>query len=360
MGLLDPTIWNDWQAENATSDIIYTSYGVIDLVNNSTPSCNYISPEIERKFREFSGNRGIEIPVILDGEATVVTTPGFEFIPDNLSSSDTYSFTAYDFFTGFRHYPSIYEGNVSSESYDLNVKTTRVMQALANKMEQTFVSILDTRRTQVLDGTLQVNQSTGGGTYTFDTGTDTLKIDKAAQQETMFAPLSNLMEANDMSGNYATVVSPIGLAVQKQEAIKFGASNTQNIRALGMIPASDMHNSKNISAGADVFNGYWVRKGEIGVYTNHPYNFRMGTVNNSAKWSVSDVNLPFINMRGNIYHNEFSTNATALVGVGTDTNSIMTVGEEMAIWVRVYVVYRYNSDPSTRPSGIVKIQGLTT
>jgi hypothetical protein len=32
----------------------------------------------------------------------------------------------------------------------------------------------------------------------------------------------------------------------------------------------------------------------------------------------------------------------------------------MAIWVRFYVVYRYNSDLGTRVNDIVKIQGLLT
>ena len=65
-------------------------------------------------------------------------------------------------------------------------------------------------------------------------------------------------------------------------------------------------------------------------------------------------------MRANIYTDTQATDATALITGGTDSNLIMTHFEEMAVWVRFYVVYRYNSDLSTRVNDIVKIQGLTS
>lgn len=360
MALLDATTWNDWQAENATNEKRFTPHGVIDLVNRSTPFCDFITPSIIEKFNTFSGDRGIQIPVIQDQTVSVVTTPGFTFIPDNLTTSAEYTFVAYDVFSGFRHYPSVYANNVIDANFDRNVKMTNVANAMADTIEGILTGVLDTRRTQLLDFTTQVNQSSGGGTYTFDGGTDVLQVNKAAQQETMFSSLSTLMDANKLPGMYASVVSPAGLAVQKLEALKFGEANEKNIRAIGMIPAEDMHNSHNISASTDVFNGYWVKKGAIGMYTNHPFDFRNNTTVDSARWSVSDVNLPFMGMRANIYTDEFKANATGLVGTGTDTNVIMSAGEEMAIWARFYVVYPYNSDLTTRPQDIVKIQGLTT
>lgn len=357
---LDATVWNDWQAENATNEKRFTRHGVIDLVNRSTPFCDFITPSIIEKFNTFSGDRGIQIPVIQDQTVVVVETPGFTFIPDNLTTSAEYTFSAFDVFSGFRHYDSVHANNVIDSNFDRNVKMTNVANAMADTIEGILTGVLDTRRTQLLDFTTQVNQSSGGGTYTFDGGTDVLQVNKAAQQETMFSSLSTLMDANKLPGAYASVVSPAGLAVQKLEALKFGEGNEKNIRAIGMISAEDMHNSHNISAGSDVFNGYWVKKGAIGMYTNHPFDFRNGTVVDSAKWSVSDVNLPFMGMRANIYTDKFKANATGLVATGTDTNVIMSAGEEMAIWARFYVVFPYNSDLTTRAQDIVKIQGLTT
>ena len=65
-------------------------------------------------------------------------------------------------------------------------------------------------------------------------------------------------------------------------------------------------------------------------------------------------------MRANIYTNSQATDATALISSGTDYNLIMSHFEEMAIWVRFYVVYKYNSDLTTRANDIVKIVGLTS
>ena len=53
-------------------------------------------------------------------------------------------------------------------------------------------------------------------------------------------------------------------------------------------------------------------------------------------------------------------NADALVGAGSDSNMIMTHFQEMAVWIRFYIVYRYNSDLTTRANDIVKLKGLTT
>jgi hypothetical protein len=235
---------------------------------------------------------------------------------------------------------------------------TNIADAMATAMEVFGITILEARKTQVLGFTEQVNHSVGGGTYVFNAGTDTLEIDEAAQQETMFASLTELMRANKLGGQYMSLVSPAGLATQKFEALKFGESNQQNIRALGMIPAEDMHNSHSLAPGSDIFNGFWVRKGAVGIYGNFPFDFRAGTTLADQKWSVSDVEIGPTRMRANIYTNKFAANATGLVGTGTDSNLIMTAGEEMAIWIRAYYVFKFNTDITSRANDIVKIKGL--
>ncbi|WP_288374105.1 hypothetical protein, partial [uncultured Chryseobacterium sp.] len=69
---------------------------------------------------------------------------------------------------------------------------------------------------------------------------------------------------------------------------------------------------------------------------------------------------PFTRMVANVYVNNAATDATAMVSAGKDSNLIMTHFQEMAIWHRFYVVYRYNSDLANRVNDIVKITGLTT
>tara|TARA_R110000823_G_C15940214_1_gene500385 strand:+ start:367 stop:1440 length:1074 start_codon:yes stop_codon:yes gene_type:complete len=357
MAYLNATVLNDYQAREAVNEKRFAAHGVIDLVYNSSPFCDFITPSTREKMATISGAQAIKLPAIQDQTVTVVTTPGFTFIPDNLTTSVEYTFVAYDIFSGFRQYDASYANNNVDRDFDRDTKIKNVLNAMADTKEGILTTVLDAQRAQTLDYTAQVNQSSGGGTYTF-TGGDILTVNKAAQQETMFSSLSALMIANKLDGSYATVTSPAGLAVQKMEALKYGANNEKDVQALGMIPASDMHTSHNISTSA-VFDGYWVQKGAIGMFSNFPYDFRNGTEVDSAKWSVTDVEMPMVKSRLNVYTDRFKANATNIVS-SADTNVIMSAGEEMAMWDRFYVVYPYNSDLSVYPSGIVKIQGLTS
>jgi len=357
MSYINATLWNDLQVSNATNEKRFAELGIIDAVKGSTMGVDYVPPSVQDSLRSVSSLRNVEIPVIKDQSVVVTTSPGFE-IPSNLPESDKYFFQAYDVFSGFRHYPAAHENNM----IDSDFQRMAVMNNVAYQMGITVESILSTqleaRKSQVLDYTTQVSQ--GDGTFTFSGATDTLTVSKAAQKETMFWNLDQLMGANELPGNYRLVTSRGGTAVQRSEAAKYGSNNDKNLQALGFLPSDRIHESGNISAGADNFNGFFLRDGSIGVYENYPFDFRNGTQVGGKQWSVSDVELPHVKMRANIYTNREATDATALITSGADSNLIMSHFEEMAIWVRFYVVYRYNSDLTTRSQDIVKIVGATT
>ncbi|WP_299116925.1 hypothetical protein [uncultured Winogradskyella sp.] len=358
MPLLDATDWNNIQISDATNDKRFSELGIVDAVKESTRGVDYIPPSAVEQLRKSSSLRQLEIPVLKDQQVTVVTTPGFANIPSNLPESDKYSFTAVDLFSGFRHYDAQYDNNMVDGEWAKTEVMKNVAYALGNSVESLLSTTLETRKTQVLANTTQVSQ--GDGTFTFNASTDTLSVSKAAQKETMFYNLEQLMAANELPGNYRIATNRAGLSVQKSEAAKYGASNDKNLQALGMLDASRMHESGNIAAGSDVFNGWFLRDGSIGVYENFPYDFRNGTKFAGKEWSITDVELPFSRMRANVYVNNEATDATALVGAGTDSNLIMTHFKEMAIWLRFYIVHPYNSDLATRSNDIVKIKGLTS
>lgn len=358
MANLDATMWLDIQSTDATNEKRFAEVGVIDLVKDSTAYVDYIAPDMIQKFAETSSLRNIQIPVMKDQTVTVVTTPGFSFIPANLETSAEYAFVAYDVFSGFRDYPALYANNTISHDWAVMQKMKNVAYAMANTIEGILTTNLEARKSQLMNYTVQVSQ--GDGTFNFNTGTNTLEVNKAAQKETMFYNLETLMAANELPGQYAIVTSRGGMAVQKSEALKYGRDNAKNLQALPFFPMDRIHESGNITPGSNVFNGYLVRDGAIGMYENYPYDFRMGTEFAGKKWSVSDIELPFMRMRANIYVNNEATDATALVSSGTDSNLVMTNFREMAVWARFYVVYRYNSSLSTRVNDIVKITGLIT
>lgn len=358
MAHLDATDWNDIQLTDATNEKRFSELGIMDSVKDSTSAVNFIPPSAIAQLRSTSSLRSIQIPVLKDQTVSVVQTPGFQFIPSNLPESAKYAFTAVDIFSGFRHYPAQFDNNQMDSEWTKREVMKNVAYAMANTAEGILATTLETRKTQLLNYTTQVSQ--GDGTFTFDAGTDTLKVNKAAQKETMFYNLEQLMAANELGGNYRIVTNRAGLSVQRSEAAKYASNNDKNLQALGFLPSDRIYESGNVSAGSDIFNGWFMRDGSIGVIENFPYDFRNETVVGGKKWSVSDMEIPYLRMRSNIYVNNEATEATALVGAGEDSNMIMTHFSEMAIWSRFYIVYPYNSDLTSRTNDIVKIQGLTS
>jgi hypothetical protein len=168
------------------------------------------------------------------------------------------------------------------------------------------------------------------------------------------------MRAMGLGGDYRIVTSPAAFAVNQMLANELGPNAAKDLRwAQAVIPPDRRYISNQLSAGSDIFSGYMVRDGAIGIYENFPWDFRNGTKIAGKEWSVSDVKLPYVGMRANVYVNSEATDATALVEA-TDSNLVMTHFEEMALWLRFYVVYRYNSAIASRPNDIVKIEGKTT
>lgn len=358
MAYINPTLWNALQVSNATNEKRFAELGIIDAVKASTQAVDYIPPSAKEALQNVSSLRDVEIPVIKDQTVSVVTTPGFQHIPSNLPESDKYVFQAYDVFSGFRHYPASYGNNMIDSDFARDAVMNNVAYAMGNTVEGILSTQLEARKTQQLGYTTQASQ--GDGTFSFSTSTDTLSVNKAGQKETMFPYLEQIMNANEVGGNYRIVTSRAGLASAKAEYAKYGMDNSKNLQALGIIGADRMHESGNIAPGSDNFSGFYLRDGSIGVYENFPFDFRNGTEIDGRKWSISDVELPHVKMRANIYTNAKATEATSLISSGTDSNLIMSHFEEMAIWVRFYVVYRYNSDLANRVNDIVKVVGTTS
>ncbi len=358
MSYINATLWNDLQVSNATNEKRFAELGIIDAVKAATAGIDYIPPSAKKALQKSSSLRSVQIPVIKDQTVVVNQTPGFNSIPSNLAETANYAFTAYDVFSGFRHYPAAFDNNQVDSDYMRAQVMKNVAYAMGNTIETILSAQLSARKTQALGYTTQVSQ--GDGTFTFNATPDTLEINKAAQKETMFFNLEELMKANEIGGNYHLVNSRGGMAVQRAEAAKYGAANDKNLRALGFLPSERLHESGNISAGSDVFNGYLIREGAMGIYENFPSDFRNGTIIGEKKWSVSDVELPFTRMRANIYVDKNATDATALITSGNDSNLVMSHFEEMGIWIRFYVVYRYNSAIATRVNDIVHVSGKTS
>jgi len=358
MAFLDSTVLNDFQAREATNEKREANYGMLNLAKDSTASVDYVPPSVQEMLATSSNARNAKIPVLKDQSVTVNTTPGFANIPVNLGETDSYYFTAYDVFSGFRFYPASHAENQVDGMWYFDQVMRNILKACAATTDDIVETVMGTRKTQLLNYTDQVSQ--GDGTFSFDSATDILEISKAAQKDTMFTYLKQLMIANQLPGDYRIVTSPAGLLVSEVEAAKYSAQNEKNLLwSQSAVPMDRRYVSDQIATSAN-FDGFFVRDGAIGLYENYPWDFRNGTRLAGKEWSISDVELPYMKMRANVYVNTEATDATALVTPGTRTDLKMTHFEEMAMLFRFYVVYRYNSDLTTRAQDIVKIQGLTT
>jgi len=357
MAFLDATVLNDFQASEATNEKFDANYGMLRLASDSTPYVDYVPPSVKELLTKSSASRNALIPVLKDQTVTVSATPGFDQIPVNLGETGTYYFTAYDVFSGFRLYPAAFENNMLGDAAWYRDQILRnVLKACAVSADDIVETVLETRKTQVLNYVTQVSQN--DGTFTF--GSSTLTINKAAQKEVMFPMLNQLMIANQLPGNYRIVTSPGGLISGETEAMKYGQQNDKNIKwAQAAMSPDRRYVSDQITTSAN-FNGFYVRDGGIGVQENYPYDFRKGTSFAGKKWSISDVKLPYMNMRANVFVNVEATEATSIVSPNTDTNLTMTHWEEMALWFRFYVMYRYNSDLTARQNDVVKLIGATS
>lgn len=354
MPYISDTILLTLQGENAVNEKRFAELGVVNAVAESTKAIDFLKPSDIEAMKTISSARSFQTPVITDQSVTVVTTPGFSFIPNNLPTSANQSYQVFDVFSGFRHYPSTYANNVIDEEFALKSVMSNVLYEMGKSIEGILLTQLEARKSQTLGFLTQASQ--GDGSYTF--ATNTLNLSKAAQKETMFFNIGAILNANEIGGDYRIVTSRAGLTIQKSEQLKYTNANEKDLSALGMFPLSNMHESGSISAGANVFNGFLIRDGSIGMIANFPYDFANGTtLANGKTWKVSNTELPYTRMRANIYINNEATDATSLVA--GDSNSIMTTFQEMAIWHRFYVPFEYNSSLATRPSSIIKIAGLT-
>lgn len=359
MAYLDNVVLADYQDLTVQSEARKTKYGQLDLAIDSTAKVDFIPPSVKEKLTTATGQRNFKIPVLKDTEATAVLVPGFANIPINMGEADNMYFTAYDIFSGFRLFPASFAGSqIDAQAY-INDRMRKVTEAMAAAAEGIINATFEARKTQVLDFTTQVSQ--GDGVFDFDADTDTLNVGKSAVKDTMFANLNALMIANKLEGDYSIVTNPAGLSSAVTNALKFGMANDKNIIQFEQaIPSARRYESHSINPGANIFNGYVVRDGAIGVYENFLWDFVNGTEFAGKKWAVSDVPLQNIRMRVNTFINKEATDATSLFAAGTNKNMIMTTFEEMALWARFYVVYRYNSAITTKANDIVKISGLTT
>lgn len=352
---ISSTILSALQPDKTVDEKFYSSRGLVDLIANSSRSMDFIPPSVMERMRTLGSERAANLPAINDQNMIVETTPGFNFIPSNLPTTATYTFTAVDVFSGARFYDATFAENQVDKDWERANRLKSIMYDMAKVKETLSAAVLETIKTQKLGGITQVNAASAGN-IAFSEVTDTLTFDKAAQLDQMFTHVDQLFSINEIPGKVSYVTNRGGLHAQINNALKNGAANAENLQALGLPDVNRYYQTTSIDSDGDIFNGYAIQDGAIGYVSNHPYDFARGTKVNGKEWSISDMEMEWTRSQLNVYTQSEATEATSLVN---SSNTVMTTFDEIALWDRFYIVYPYNSDRANRVSGVFKIEGTT-
>jgi len=349
----------DFSALNAYQDKITQTekekqrYGLLECLRHNSPKNKVLTPTLRAHLKTVEG-RTTEYTGLKEDVITTTSVESFT-IPAHLSDSEQKTLTSVSIFSGFQVYPAWFQNNtIAYEDYLMN-KYDEVFSAMASAKETQVGNLLNTNKTQGLDGVTQVNN--GDGTFAFDTSNDWLTANKAAQKDVLFSNLKTLFRINKKVGDYNIVVNEGGFNLALNEIFKFGQMNQENRQFIeNQLPI--YFETLGIAPGSDQFLGYMMRAGAIGGVQNYPFDFREGTVVDSKVWGIMDTPAPYIGERLNVYHNREAVDASNL---GETTSHLrMTSMEEWGFLDKFFLTSVYNSDLTTRVNEILKIKGLTT
>jgi len=141
--------------------------------------------------------------------------------------------------------------------------------------------------------------------------------------------------------------------------LKNGSFQAENLAwNAGAIPGENIFETKNFDANGNAFEGYLFEEGSVGIYANHPFNFRQGSKVGDKEWSISDVAVPAVGLKANIIIDRNAVDARGKIQRGSD--SVMTIKESFGMWFRFYIAHPYNTDIADRTAPIVKVRATTT
>lgn len=354
MARLDLTALAKFQSKVVQDENYAKEAGVIDFFKHHSPACPILQdPDLVKQIA-LNNTRSISIPAIKD--SSIVTTSVESFtIPANRSESEEITVSFISIWSGYRIEPYQFGDNVVKRDAYEQLKIKEVLQAMQDVKESYLLTHLNNNKTQILPSLTQINNDSG--VWTFNTGTDTLDIDKAAQQNMFYGNLKTAFRLNNRKDPISILVNEGGLNLVDNTISKLGqanASNQQNGR--NSIPM--VFESLNISAGADQMSGYAATLGAVGIVQNHPAEFINFESVGEKQWGVTPMEMPYVKAKLNVYRNKEAADNSALGG--TNANSRMSVYEEYGFLDKFCLVTRYNSDPATKVGNIVKLKGATT
>jgi len=355
---IDFSVLNTYQNDRTQTEKENQVYGLLDCIAYNSPMCKALNPKLKEHLRTVEG-RSTQYPGLKEDVITTTSVESFT-IPAHLSDSEMMTLTAISIFSGFQVYPRYFVNNLVGKEEYMKNKYDEVFAAMAAAKEEYIETLLNTYKTQVWDGVIQVNN--GDGTFAFDTGNDWLTANKAAQKDTLFANLKTLFRINKKVGGTNYVINEGGFNLAMNEIWKMGKANNED-RQFTANSIPKFFESLGIAPGSDQFLGFMMRNGAIGIAQNYPSDFRGSKESPPTRvgekiWGITDRPVPHLNTKLNVYYNKEATDASSLGDTTSHLN--MTFMEEWGFLDKFFLISNYNSDLATRPNEIVKFKGLTS
>lgn len=344
---LNAYISSEVDDENKKYDL---SNGMIRGAKYNTGLQSQMTENLKSRIRNANG-RPIDISVLKKRDFEVQTSLSFAF-DANLSESAKMRVAILTSFVGMYSYPiAQHAANAITSEVDFQSRYRSADIALAKAMSENIESVLNLRRTQVLDTTAAISG------MTFDGTNHNIDITYDAQTSApIFSDMATVMMDNGIGfmPNDFNYIGDAGITSIEAYRRQFNENNSMNLSQMPMQYFVDTSGSITRPAGS-TSSGYLLKNGAISLIDSVPLEFAQGiTIGGDVSvWDIGDMELPYSGMRPLLYRKRMEADGSVFGG------SKMSYVEKYGIGLQYAIVYNYNTDLSANVNDIVRVEMLT-
>lgn len=330
------------QTSTTDTELRTKTHGAIPFVQNQTGSVTALTQEVKTAIENANGQY-VDISALQEMTPNVTTSFSYDITP-NLSTSDKTRVTVYTFFSSFQYNPYTFVNNAIAGSEYKQNKLKEIDKALASSVANTMLTVLDARKSQVLD----VTGAPAG--ILFNAG-DYITVNAAEQAKPFFDKLETIMMQNDLDGTYSAVATH-SLRHILADIKQYGSSNDKNLLAQSF-PDTYFESNLAVTANSNA-TAYLVKDGAMGVQQTYPAIFKANENRiPGIEFSIGGFPLPQTGMQPLIMKQVAAYDESALSG---HQAAGMSLVENYKVGVSFAVVSTYNSDIATRVNDVVKVE----
>lgn len=311
-------------------------YGALDFfIRQNDSPFSIVTREMLEKASASMG-MDVQIPVIQYDSGVTVGSSRSCTVADDENTSAYYDVTFQTFTAGFTMVPAMYSNNDISYEHDWLRKLEKVARAMAAKMDEAAVTVLDTNKTQVFNDSLQYTPASNVLPIPFETRFDAL------------SDVETIMQANCYPGQ-VHIIGNAGIDALVKKLAQHSIYNDVDKR--NEWENKVFHFTNNVD-NDDVYGTMFaVEEGNCGVL----FRYDRETIRRASalghEWLY--FNMPYINIPVGLHYYQGVGDQSAIAG---DATSDLTCGikEYYGFSIDLGFVVAYNSALSAVPNPIIK------